>query len=78
MTELKFMGGILAFTPEETRKAARTASEVVIRALGPDASPEAQKDALAGFLESLGLVVSDDPRHAYPASLIGDLRQGTD
>lgn len=78
MQELKFLGGTEVFPQERLQSAARTASEIVTRVLGPDASPEARETALAGFLDMLGLVPDDDPRHPRAAGLIGDLRRGVD
>jgi hypothetical protein len=75
MRDLKFLGGTETFPQEKLQKAARTASEIVARVLGPDASSEDQETALAGFLDMLGLVPDDDPRHARLAGAIGDLTQ---
>lgn len=75
MKDLKFLGGTETFTPEQLQKAARTASEIVARVLGPEATDEARETALAGFLDMLGLVPDDDPRHARLAGVIGDLTQ---
>jgi len=74
MKKLKFLGGTETFPQEKLQKAARTASEIVTRVLGPEASPEARETALAGFLDMLGLVPDDDPRHARLAGAIGDLQ----
>ena len=73
MKDLKFLGGTETFPQEKLQKAARTASGIVDRALGPDASPEDRKTALADFLDMLGLVPEEDPRHARLAGAIGDL-----
>lgn len=70
---LKFLGGTETFDQEQLQRAARTASAIALRSLGPDALPEARETALAGFLDALGLVSADDPRPARAAGVIGDL-----
>lgn len=73
---IKFLGGLEAFTPEQLAKAASVASELVVRGVGDRDTPaitEAEKEALGGLLDMLGLVLPTDHRNAHGGRSVGSL-----
>lgn len=81
MRDIKFLGGIEAFKPEQLDNAARTVSRAVVRAHGdPDTliPSQAEKDVLGDLLDCLGLVAPDDPRAGSAVGMVGSLARPAD